>query len=36
MACSVANDLRIIFVVIDHDGERKILLQTIGTHEEVY
>ena len=36
MACSVAHDLRIIFVVIDHDGEQKILLQTIGTHEEVY
>ena len=36
MACRVAYDLRIIFEIVrDHD-EEKILLQTIGTHEEVY
>ena len=35
-ACSVAYDLRIIFEFIDQDGETAILLQTLGTHDEVY
>lgn len=35
-ACSVAYDLRIVFEVV-HDGEAEsILLQSVGTHEEVY
>ena len=36
MACSVAYDLRIIFEVVDHNSEQMILLQTMGTHDEVY
>lgn len=36
MACSVAYDLRIIFEFIEYEGETTILLQTIGTHDEVY
>ena len=33
---SVGYDLRIVFEFIEHDGEEAILLQTIGTHDEVY
>ena len=36
LACSVSSDIRIIFRVVADDGEDKILLQTIGTHDEVY
>lgn len=36
MACSVAYDLRIIFEIVSDQGVEKILLQTIGTHDEVY
>lgn len=36
MACSVAYDLRIIFEIVSDADEEKILLQTIGTHDEVY
>lgn len=36
MACSVAYDLRIIFEIIIEDSQQMILLQTIGTHDEVY
>ena len=36
MSCSVAYDLRIVFEFINHDGETAILLQTTGTHDEVY
>ena len=36
MACSVGYDLRIIFEIVSSDGETKILLHTIGTHDEVY
>ncbi|MBA2737061.1 MAG: plasmid stabilization protein [Pyrinomonadaceae bacterium] len=35
-ACSVAYDLRIVFEFIQHEGDEAILLQTIGTHDEVY
>lgn len=35
-SCSVAYDLRIIFRFVDVDGEEVILLQTIGTHDDVY
>ena len=35
-ACSVAYDLRIIFEIVRHENEDTILLQTIGTHDEVY
>lgn len=36
LACSVAYDLRVIFQIVDQDGEERILLQTVGTHDEVY
>jgi addiction module RelE/StbE family toxin len=35
-ACSVAYDLRIVFQFVDHEGNEAILLETIGTHDEVY
>lgn len=35
-ACSVGYDLRILFRFVEHDGTEAILLQTIGTHDEVY
>ncbi len=35
-ACSVEYDLRIVFEVVKYNSEEVILLQTIGTHDEVY
>jgi mRNA interferase YafQ len=35
-ASSVGYDLRIVFEFVQHDGEEAILLQSIGTHDEVY
>jgi mRNA-degrading endonuclease YafQ of YafQ-DinJ toxin-antitoxin module len=35
-ACSVAYDLRIVFEFVQHEGAEAILLQTVGTHDEVY
>jgi len=35
-ACSVRYDLRIVFSFVEHEGAEAILLETIGTHEEVY
>jgi len=35
-ACSIGYDLRIMFKFIDHEGVEAILLETVGTHEEVY
>lgn len=35
-ACSAGYDLRLIFEFVQHDGAEAILLQNIGTHEEVY
>lgn len=35
-ACSVAYDLRIVFEIVKHKDEDTILLQTIGTHDEIY
>ena len=35
-ACSAGYDLRIIFNFVPHEGSEAILLETIGTHEEVY
>lgn len=35
-ACSAGYDLRIIFSFVHHDGQEAILLQTVGTHDEVY
>jgi mRNA-degrading endonuclease YafQ of YafQ-DinJ toxin-antitoxin module len=35
-ACSGGYDLRIIFEFVDFEGSEAILLQTLGTHDEVY
>ena len=35
-ACSAGYDLRIVFSFVKHEGREAILLETIGTHEEVY
>jgi len=35
-ACSAGYDLRIVFAFVQHEGEESILLQTVGTHDEVY
>lgn len=35
-ACSAGFDLRIVFKFVQHEGAEAILLETIGTHEEVY
>ncbi|MCB0048123.1 MAG: type II toxin-antitoxin system mRNA interferase toxin, RelE/StbE family [Caldilinea sp.] len=35
-ACSVEYDLRIVFEFVQHEGVEAILLETIGTHDEVY
>ncbi len=35
-ACSAGHDLRIVFEFIQHAGAEAILLQSVGTHDEVY
>jgi len=35
-ACSAGYDLRVVFTFVESEGKEAILLQTIGTHEEVY
>lgn len=35
-ACSVAYDLRIVFEFIQHDESEAILLEAVGSHDEVY
>jgi mRNA-degrading endonuclease YafQ of YafQ-DinJ toxin-antitoxin module len=35
-ACSVGYDLRILFSFVQHEGSEAILLETLGTHDEVY
>jgi len=35
-ACSAGYDLRIVFEFVEHEGGEAVLLQTIGTHDEVY
>jgi len=34
--CSGGFDLRIVFEFVQHEGAEAILLQTVGTHYEVY
>lgn len=36
LACSAGYDLRIVFKFVQREGAEAILLETIGTHEEVY
>ena len=35
-ACSAGYDLRLIFEFVQHEGTEAILLQNVGTHDEVY
>ena len=35
-ACSVGYDLRIVFRFVQHEGSEALLLETVGTHDEVY
>ena len=35
-ACSAGYDLRIIFSFVQHEEAEAILLETMGTHDEVY
>jgi addiction module RelE/StbE family toxin len=35
-ACSVGYDLRILFSFVQFEGSEALLLEAIGTHEEVY
>jgi mRNA interferase YafQ len=35
-AASAGYDVRIVFKLVQHDGTEAVLLQTIGTHDEVY
>jgi mRNA interferase YafQ len=35
-ACSAGHDLRIVFPFVKHGGQEAILLEGIGTHDEVY
>lgn len=35
-ACKLGYDLRIVFEFVEYEGTEAILLQTVGTHEEVY
>lgn len=35
-ACSLGYDLRIVFQIVAQGDSEAILLQTIGTHDEVY
>jgi addiction module RelE/StbE family toxin len=35
-SCSVTRDIRIVFKIVKESDEEAILLQSIGTHDEVY
>ncbi len=35
-ASSAGYDLRIVFAFVNHQGAEAILLETVGTHDEVY
>jgi len=35
-ACSISPDLRIVFRFVRHESEDAILLEGVGTHEEVH
>ncbi|MBN1887430.1 MAG: hypothetical protein JW850_05550 [Thermoflexales bacterium] len=36
LACTVEYNLRIVFRFVQYEGEEAILLETIGTHDEVH
>ncbi len=35
-SCSAGYDVRIVFEFVEHEGTEAILLQSIGTHDQVY
>ena len=35
-ACSVTYDVRIVFEFVEYSGKEAILLEAIGTHDDVY
>ena len=35
-ACTGGYDLRVVFSFTTHDGKPAVLLETVGTHDEVY
>ncbi len=35
-ACSGGYDLRVLFSFVEHEGSEAILLETVGSHDEVY
>lgn len=35
-ACTIGYDLRVVFEFVQQDGKDAILLETVGTHDEVY
>ena len=35
-ACSAGYDLRVVFQFVKHKGQHAILLEDVGTHDEVY
>jgi len=35
-ACHVGYDLRIVFRFVQYEGSEAVLLETVGSHEEVY
>lgn len=35
-ACSAVYDLRIVFKFVNHENQQAILLESVGTHDEVY
>ena len=35
-SCSIGYDLRIVFEFVQHEGTEAVLVQSIGTHDEVY
>jgi mRNA-degrading endonuclease YafQ of YafQ-DinJ toxin-antitoxin module len=35
-ACSAGYDLRIVFSFVQHNGSEAILLEAVGSHDEVY
>jgi mRNA-degrading endonuclease YafQ of YafQ-DinJ toxin-antitoxin module len=35
-ACSAGYDMRIVFRFVHYEGAEAILLETVGTHEDVY
>jgi mRNA-degrading endonuclease YafQ of YafQ-DinJ toxin-antitoxin module len=35
-ACSAGYDLQIVFRFVQHEGTEAVLLESVGTHDEVY